>query len=1424
MGVLRGAYIVKKPILFLFLAFLLLIGLASAANYNNPCCVKSYIPPGDPAATLIVTPCPMGYYNYPNCADTSNPNDIQIKPDAKETGCCCRDGTVYNVDGGNPSFPQYTSKKYCEALDYTSLSMPEGSSCADVCSNSDGNNLDLNDYYVTVTGYVYVDLPEEDPYLYADGAIVASMYDYAEVTTDSNGYYDLGRTPGDPLGSNEFRANIPDGREIGCTPAVVNKVLTEDTEINFTLTCWEQTPDCEPEWVYSQWSECYPFDGNFYQIRTAEDFNNCGTTIGLLPLKKLCEGTISYGDCGNNVFDEGTTEQCDLVDGQEKFLHPTQGTILNELLCEDIDDSYQEGNIGCSSTCTYDYSQCELTCHPTVCRNKVDCDNECDACDGNTVVCGDPCDDAKPDFLTQWRNETENSSFTTSRNVYDLYNLMGETLTPAPIKYNETTSNVRLQWYYDGQCTASIYGFKMIICEESADGTNTCKANSKQEKLVTKPGATEAWFNDVLEPEKSYCYNVCALKEDGTSSCAVNSTELWPCFKTGDEECMIANNDPGLNCKYDDNLQQIVPKGCSRHKGTGFTNLTLITPSTVDDCYGKICVETAFDPAGGPSMVGATCIAPAACGMCNGVFGIYSGYDLFTRIPITNDGEFVTRGCSQIQYSFTNLPERIPKEDNYLGLCYEDSTRTSFNQFDTCEIVKSCYDYKSKSSCENDPCFRFVDISGQSPSAGCVWNPLLTTDANGNQVEELGIGVCAPIEEESQECVRCDTDAPTNFCTDQQCGLFGDCYFKDEENHFAGLSIPLSEIVDSPSRFNYQNLVPTCMHNTNMACYFYDTKEECEGGFATSIDVLYDDSGSTGYGAIRVFGTNVITTKSNDTLGMGVCRWNEDATEERLIGCVKDADGSVQVELEELEDDCSSGLVTKGLECLKDNTPPVTEIIFKKPERQSELNGQNIPVYGLGETSEMDFPASDDVSTSEEVTTRAAFLNLNKCGGCVPDFVIGNLSLQGNNLEMPNKEINTIRACYERGCELYPQKEMKPLDPWFKKFNNLESGEYALLYYSEDKAHNLEVLNIKHLYVDNSSPIITIDEPVIVSFKQNEDDYKSDLNISFHTDEDSVCEGKLYETAKPTWSFASGNIIAQGRDFETSYFKLLDGYYTFVVTCFDEYQNIGILSRPIEVQGDMSIRDPRPRGEVFNLPSDVVLSINTSIEATDCYYSMERYNYPEEQKFVSMPFDDEKNNQYHTQSFDQFDLSQVGTWLGNYEFTLFTACNFADGNRTEGTFGDVISFSVDNRSPETMVQVKEGNDWVELTENLNFTDERLIRITCNDRTELTPNLYFGCDKIRFCFADHTDDLEGFTASDCDGNEWLELDEATRTEGVNGSVYQEILIKDEDIGGGKRIYYYSIDHGGNVEQINRKNLRIRDIEFVDPEFRVSKLQE
>ena len=111
-----------------------------------------------------------------------------------------------------------------------------------------------------------------------------------------------------------------------------------------------------------------------------------------------------------------------------------------------------------------------------------------------------------------------------------------------------------------------------------------------------------------------------------------------------------------------------------------------------------------------------------------------------------------------------------------------------------------------------------------------------------------------------------------------------------------------------------------------------------------------------------------------------------------------------------------------------------------------------------------------------------------------------------------------------------------------------------------------------------------------------------------------------------------------------------------------------------------------------------------------------------------------------------------------------------------------------------------------------------------DKNVLTENLYFDCDRIEYCFADHTSDLNSFVESDCDTNEWFELTEDTWSDDGNGTMYRELIIKEEDIGGGKSIYYRSVDKGENVESLNRRTLRIRDTEFVDPEFTVSTLQE
>lgn len=1414
----------KKLILFLFLVTLLLTSIATAENYDTTCCVLNYVSPDDVRPIYPAETCYVGYTPEKECFDSV---EQKYTPGALDVGCCCLDGTIHYVPGGNAAYPELASRVYCEAQGYDFKKPNADQTCNDVC---DGFvNQDINSQYVIVDGYINVKVYDEAPRLY-EGAIVTSMFDYAQVKTDRFGYYNLKRTPGDPLGANEFRATVPEGKEIACNPGIIKKILTNSTQLNFTLECWEQTPDCQPDWEYSEWSDyCYPFEGKFYYRRTAVDKNNCDSTIGLASLSYECteQGNI-YGACGNNKFDEGSGEQCD----NGVFYNPLDQKTTKELNCNQVDEYvYGDGKIKCNqATCAYDYSECELNCDPNVCRNRLDCEKECPACKDNTAVCGDTCYEAKPKFLETWRNES--GLLTTSRNVFDLYDFLTErsSFTRPPIKYNQTTKDVFLEWEYEQQCRATIKGYKLQICEED-ENTNYCKSQTKQELLIENPIILGSWMEDVLKPSTSYCYNVCAIKNDGRLLCAINQTgEELPCFSTGNEICLDETKQPGLNCEYNSEAGKSLPQGCSEKKygQLYLTNLSLrqTTSDLITDCLGKICVETQYDKTAGSDFQGAKCVPQAACSLCNGLFGLYANYNLNTKITKFDDGEeyIESPSCFDLEYNFLNDPTEYPTEENSLGLCYQDKSKTITTKFDTCEMVTSCYDYDSENACQNDPCFKFVNLTGKEPKAGCEWNYLKTKDSDENLHNELGIGVCRPKDEKQQECLKCDYDAPLGFCSEDQCNLYGECYYKEESNHNLKLRKSLTYLTQDDTRNTISSLIPTCINKEEVSCYYYDTKEEClgESYVSSEIDIQYDNEtihdDEVGQ---RIFGTNKIT-KSEDKYGIGLCRWNDNEELFAGYGCVKDADGSIDMEGEKLLDDCAKR--TPSQECLTDKTPPETKIVFKEGSETSTLvKDKKIPVYGLGEIELLEFSAIDDASETEEIITYASFVNLADCKECLTQDVEKQIGITGYSTNQLS--ISSIKSkCYDKGCDSYPQRNMNKLNPAYEPFTNLKSGEYALIYYSEDESHNLEVVQALHLYIDNSSPIIKIEEKNIniQSIRISEDIYKSNLNITFYVDGEekpSRCEGHLYDSlGNPV--FESSDVQGTAKVFKAKYYNLIDGYYNYTMECVDEYQNRAFKWRVIEVQGDMSINNPLPRGEIYKSPDEVTLSINTSSKAKNCWYSLDRYNYPDNQKFQSGTYDPQTKNQYHTISFSGFDLSQTGTWLGNYEFTIFTACEF-DQNITEGNLGDIITFSVDNREPMTKIFV-DGDydiDLVDFEENMDFTDERSLYLSCDDSNALTENLYYGCKEIDYCFADYMPDLESFTANDCDGGEWIKLFPENQNE---KNILTDLSIKQTEIGSSKHIYFRSIDKGNNIEELQRKNLRIRDVDFFDPEFSVSKI--
>jgi hypothetical protein len=233
-----------------------------------------------------------------------------------------------------------------------------------------------------------------------------------------------------------------------------------------------------------------------------------------------------------------------------------------------------------------------------------------------------------------------------------------------------------------------------------------------------------------------------------------------------------------------------------------------------------------------------------------------------------------------------------------------------FSAFKYCSNVSSCYNYKSKTACE-DP-----DSCG-GKTGPCVWNWTQRTKP------ELG-GLCRPFDENDQQCELCDSKefnwlSPS--CTPEICKLFGNCYYIG---------------IGKGSWHNY-----SCSSEKLLTCADYNDSNRCAGGQPVRVDVTYNNTNGN-----RISGTHQLTP-SNDNLDLGKCYWHDYNNGYGL--CIRDADGFPAASFAPGAPgwDCDSN----DLMCSSDFDNPVTTIL---PRSGCNAGGM------YGETVNINYVVSDD--------------------------------------------------------------------------------------------------------------------------------------------------------------------------------------------------------------------------------------------------------------------------------------------------------------------------------------------------------------------------------------------------------------------------------------------------------------------------------
>ncbi len=229
--------------------------------------------------------------------------------------------------------------------------------------------------------------------------------------------------------------------------------------------------------------------------------------------------------------------------------------------------------------------------------------------------------------------------------------------------------------------------------------------------------------------------------------------------------------------------------------------------------------------------------------------------------------------------------------------CFFDKSITTPNKCFTCDPKMSCYDYKSKESCETDNC-----------AAGlCKWEPTY---------DDLGIGVCK--DTERQNCRHCDKTGTQGLENEKVFSQIWDKCREEKSDALSTIKNPCFYDKDQKQSKSCDEV--TCAHYTKLQC----------------------NSPTNG---IKLNPDNSLKEESKDACNIKVCQYTDNT------GCVKNADGNTGAGFQ----DCLPG----NKACEKDYFPPITTLLPSGKAGRidyinirvfDKLNKTSPPINHAGET------------------------------------------------------------------------------------------------------------------------------------------------------------------------------------------------------------------------------------------------------------------------------------------------------------------------------------------------------------------------------------------------------------------------------------------------------------------------------------------
>jgi hypothetical protein len=484
-----------------------------------------------------------------------------------------------------------------------------------------------------------------------------------------------------------------------------------------------------------------------------------------------------YSDCVANFFYEN--EACDSVSDCATgcCCEPTQKTIKTKAECKGADVQFYEGQ------------SCEYVCILPECSDGID--NDGNGCaDSEDTGCGDPYDPTDDSEAGGICRSAIPPGCDSTSYVPEL-----SSLTISPTKGER---KMNLMW--SDECTDgttyNIYRCEGANCTDFVlIGTSSSTSFTDENELLFDTDYTykiEAHYAiQTAKPTIQGIGNLgdleCWHRQDTSNFC------IYASYYDQYRNYLIANYDDFTASNFNEQVSKTFGSKFNTPYFCNFANSLIVSG---DNCGDKICIVKNNE---------ALCIDQPECNDASAnPFGLYA----------------TKESC----------------ESNY---CFYDRSFSIADGCFACSPSMSCYDYKSRESCEEDAC--------GIGNGNCEWRSLS---------DELGIGVC--VNKNTYNCEWCAATGTLGIATNKVTSVvFEGCTEEKAEK----LSVE------------------------GYGCYFTD------GIVKSCADVTCNDYGSDGCSVTRITldDSNNIANPSNDFCNIGVCE---------LFGeeCKKNADGDAEAD------------------------------------------------------------------------------------------------------------------------------------------------------------------------------------------------------------------------------------------------------------------------------------------------------------------------------------------------------------------------------------------------------------------------------------------------------------------------------------------------------------------------------------------------